>query len=443
VDEAFQASATVEGHAMSESVDHSSVLPQRPSSEDRTAWARYWQKQGQSWRTEPEIDEERQKYLAERRSIPPDIEKSLYPFQDVKLSRAEVEWLLATHENGRGPVDYLDQSHVRREGIDLRGANLCQVDLSLLPLSRLRGSLGVLEYINATEEQRRAAAVCMEGANLWGTALWEANLNGARLAGADMMEAYLENSLLFGARLQGASLIRANLKRALLKEAHLEGTDLSDVQLAEARLGDVRFADEHHRGPQLAEVHWSDVNLTVVDWSQVTMLGDEYEAHQKKRNGMAKDGKTRLQEHQTAVRANRQLAMALQSQGLNEDAARFAYHAQVLQRKVFWRQRALGKWFFSWFLSLLAGYGYKPARSFLAYLLIIGTFMVIYYALGSHLSWNEALVVSMTAFHGRGFFPGTFSPGDPLAFASAVEAFVGLIIEITLIATLTQRFFGK
>jgi len=79
-----------------------------------------------------------------------------------------------------------------------------------------------------------------------------------------------------------------------------------------------------------------------------------------------------------AVRANRQLSIEVQLQGMNEEAARFAYRAQVLQRHVLWfqvlqseaklRQRgqALGGWLFSWFLFLLAGYGYKPARSFLA-----------------------------------------------------------------------------
>jgi hypothetical protein len=155
------------------------------------------------------------------------------------------------------------------------------------------------------------------------------------------------------------------------------------------------------------------------------------------------------------VRANRQLAVVLQSQGLNEQAARFAYRAQVLQRNVFWfetvqpavklrqRRQALGAWLFSWFLFLLAGYGYRPERSFLAYLFIIVFFTVLYHLLGPQLLWNEAFVISMTAFHGRGFFPGTFSPGDPLALASALEAFIGLIIEVTLIATITQRFFGK
>jgi uncharacterized protein YjbI with pentapeptide repeats len=443
VDETFQASAPGEGHAVSETVDHSSALSPRLSSKDRTAWANYWQEKGQSWRIEPEIDEERQKYLAERRAIVPDVEKGIYPFKDVRLNRADVEWLLATHENGRGPIDWHDRSQVRRKGIDVRGADLSQADLSLLPLTRLQGGIGMNEWESATEEQRKAAAVCMEGANLWQAGLGSAALNGARLGGAVLMEAFLENTCFVRAQLRGAIFIRANLRRAILIEAHLERADLRDVRLADAWLNEVRLGDEKHRGPQLADAHWSDVNLAVVNWSQVTMLGDEYQACQKKRNAMAKDGKTRLQEYQTAVRANRQLAMALQSQGLNEDAARFAYRAQVLQRRVFREQRALGKWLFSWFLALLAGYGYKPVRSFLAYVLIIGAFMVMYYALGSHLSWNEALVISMTAFHGRGFFPGTFSPGDPLAFASAVEAFVGLIIEVTFIATLTQRFFGK
>ena len=60
-----------------------------------------------------------------------------------------------------------------------------------------------------------------------------------------------------------------------------------------------------------------------------------------------------------------------------------------------------------------------------------------------HLAWYNAIVVSMTAFHGRGFSPSTFSQGNPLSIASAIEAFVGLIIEVTFIATLTQRFFNR
>src|SRR5437588_3701304 len=97
---------------------------QRPPNDDTKAWKAHWKAQGQPWRTEPEIDAERQQYLAERRSITPDIEKGIYPFKDIKLSRADVEWLLATHENGRGPVKWSDERQHERDGLDFRGADL-------------------------------------------------------------------------------------------------------------------------------------------------------------------------------------------------------------------------------------------------------------------------------------------------------------------------------
>src|SRR5947208_16384588 len=55
---------------------------QHPAKDDREAWKAYWKEQGQFWRTEPEIDVERQKYLEERRSINPDIEQGIYPFRE-------------------------------------------------------------------------------------------------------------------------------------------------------------------------------------------------------------------------------------------------------------------------------------------------------------------------------------------------------------------------
>ena len=44
----------------------------------------------------------------------------------------------------------------------------------------------------------------------------------------------------------------------------------------------------------------------------------------------------RLDEYEQVVRANRQLAGVLRDQGMNEEADRFAYRAQLLQRTV-WR----------------------------------------------------------------------------------------------------------
>jgi hypothetical protein len=146
------------------------------------------------------------------------------------------------------------------------------------------------------------------------------------------------------------------------------------------------------------------------------------------------------------VRANRQLAVALRNQGINEHADRYAYRAQLCQRGVLRRQRHYLRYLGSHFLWFIAGYGYRPLRSILTYVLVVAAFAGLYLALGgAHgqaLSWNEALVVSLTAFHGRGFFATAFQPGDPQAAVAAVEALFGLLIEITFIATFTNRFFA-
>jgi len=573
----------------------SAVPPQisvpRPTDKDHDSWHAFWIVQRQPWRMEPEIDPKRQHELAQRRTTVPGIDNRIYPFKGMRLSRADIEWLLATHENGRGPVDWNDESQREREGLDLRGAILREVDLSELPLACLQGGLTIGEWIEANKEQNGVVTIhlehtvlCgahlehanlveaqlqgaqltnawMQGANLFQAHLEHAILTDAHLEGVDCSDAYLESANLSNAQLQSAILTRADLKKADLRKANLTGADLqmallNEADLREAQLKDADLQDARLRranlfmaqledaslisaslegadlfranlkgadldginlkgadlreaqlkraalngiylessdlrganleqavlqatltpaklgdakriGPRMADVQWGNTNLTVIQWHQVNILGDEYEARQKRwADGKVKDKFTRLYEYEEAVRANRQLAMVLQNQGLSEIAARFAYRAQVLQRKVFWfqitqnkssmrlrqftfRQRigyqtkALGAWLFSWFLFLLTGYGYKPGCSFLAYLLVIGTFMALYLLLDPHLVWYEALVVSMTAFHGRGFSPSTFSPSDPLSIASAVEAFVGLIIEVTFIATLTRRFFGQ
>jgi len=49
----------------------------------------------------------------------------------------------------------------------------------------------------------------------------------------------------------------------------------------------------------------------------------------------------------------------------------------------------------------------------------------------------------MTSLHGRGFFQPTQSPGGKVAILAAIEAAIGLLLEITFIATVTQRFFAR
>ena len=159
---------------------------QGPAPDDRDAWRAYWKEQGQPWRTEPEIDEKRQEYLAQRRITSPDIEHGIYPFKDVELNRADIEWLLATHENGRGPVDWNDERQRKREGLDLRGTDLSSIDLSNLPLARLRGGLTEIEWNPFIDEPKKRSGIVLEKADLRGS-----HLEGAILRRANLREASL------------------------------------------------------------------------------------------------------------------------------------------------------------------------------------------------------------------------------------------------------------
>jgi len=149
------------------------------------------------------------------------------------------------------------------------------------------------------------------------------------------------------------------------------------------------------------------------------------------------------------------LATVLRGQGLNEDADRVFYRAQFLQRQVLRRQRHYPAAVGSWLLDLISGYGYKPVRSIATYVLVVLAFAAAYFALSnvalipslpshsSPLAWYEALVLSVSSFHGRGLFPTGLSLGDPIAILAAFEAIIGLLIEITFIATFTQGFFAR
>jgi hypothetical protein len=288
----------------------------------------------------------------------------------------------------------------------------------------MRGGLPFDEWLLATEEQRNMAAV--------------------QLQGADLRRAQLQGANLWKAQLQGANLWKAQLHSGFV-EAQLQGADLRRSDLDGATLDLVKLSDEKYGSVHLADVRWGDVNLAVVDWEHVTRLGDEQKAHQKKdTEGETKDKLTRIDDYKEAVRANRQLAIVLREQGLNEVADHFAFRAQKLQRVVLRRQRKLLKYAFSCFLSVVAGYGYRPYRCLMIYFLAVIGFTLAHYIVGAvagqPLTFLNALAVSVQSLHGRLF---SFQSSDPQTLLNTIEAFVGLFIEAIVVAVITQRILGK
>jgi pentapeptide repeat protein len=284
-------------------------------------------------------------------------------------------------------------------------------------------------------------------------------LGWVQLAGTDLRGAHLEHAYLFAAYLAGADLRGTHLEGADLFAAHLEGADLRGAFLDSKTSLNASVLD---RKSQLGDIQWGGVgtvNLTQIAWNEIPRLGDEHTLTVR----------SSADDHERVVRAYRQLAAQLRAQGMSEAADRLSDRAQVRQRKLLFRRMLadwrrpwrlpgdLLRWLFSWFLALLAGYGYHPGRSVFWYLATIAGFTFLYMQ-ATHgwvpfglpapsqlapLPWYEALILSVSSFHGRGFFQPLESLGDPIAALAAIEAVIGLLIEISFIATFTQRFFGN
>jgi uncharacterized protein YjbI with pentapeptide repeats len=438
--------------------------PQRPTSpDDREGWNAYWTALGMLWRTEPEIDEERQRYLVERQGIPSDYQSETFPYSNVNLTRVDVEWLLSCHESlgMTGPVDWSDPHQHEREGVDLKGANLRGVDLSRLPLARTGMKWAHVEEAKFEDAQ-------LEHASFYGAHGAGAIFYRARMHRANLVRGHFSAAALAGADLTEATFGGADLRQADLSVSDLSGANLPSVQLggadmrrcrmdANTELSNARLGDKEFGFACVADVLWGEASVAAINWSvdetgsqsaavnRDVVLGDERLARNPADIGHIKVGLNHG--FGTAIRAYRQLAAVLRNQGANEQADELMYRAQLLRKHVLFKERRWPGFVSSMLINLLSGYGYRPRNAFAAYALVIALFTGLYllnsHFVAPHLTWNEALVLSMSSFHGRGFFNPNIQLGDTYAQLAAVEALVGLLIEITFIATFTQRFFAR
>jgi uncharacterized protein YjbI with pentapeptide repeats len=354
--------------------------------------------------------------------------------------------------------------------------------------ANLRDAIFDHAYLNLSHfEGARLESASLRHADVNQSHFEFARLNAAHCESANMVYTRLSGALLNNTHLEGANLVGAYLGALYMEDEeyeHLQNLQLRDFiprQLFAANLQSAFFDDTTElseetifgdrtlgMGVSVADVHWRGANLAVIDWSFVRYLGDEMTARipstifVEPSDSQIKDvygmlgidmdqfmqsREMRAKWYQTAARAYRQLGVALREQGVNEVADVFAYRAQICLRRAHRLQRHFGRALWSGFLDLLSGYGYRPLRSFFAYLLLIGGFSFAYYFLApdSHIALSplSAFVFSMTSFHGRGFFPGGIPLDDPLTVLAAFEAFFGLIVELSFIATFTQRYFAK
>ena len=558
---------------------------------------------------------ERQIVLRECLSIVAVPVRGQFPFSGKSLSRADICWLLS---NVTGTLDLrgADLSGADLRRLDLTGAMFglsiedgeqCVVDAVISGSGRLTDAARKdaakvqLRKADLNEARLSGVALCnadirdalLMGADLSGADLSEANLRGAQLhyaklvgasiRGADLVgtnfshadmrrcsasNANLVDAQLINADLGGAYLSGAKLGGAVLSRAHLDGaSDLSGVSFIDAvdeaeeqRIRNAGREASRYMAAFLADVDWGSVNLTGIDWSHLTFVGEEGDLRSRRRQiEKVRKAKKRLAEvegqlrvlkpietldrikrdymegeplqprsdltddewkevesalkivqegsplveeelsltkfisdeqvmfpsrqlgsQRDSARAYRQLANCLRSQGLITDSGNFAYRALKLQRRVPRRERQLyhysdsspdlgrfraikerlvdrmhhiaematseAKVFGSFLVDIVCGYGYRPARAIFAYATTVAAFALGYAAGGMKLL-PDALVFSVTSFHGRGFTnllgPASGAAQVHIVEIAAGEAFIGLLMEVVLVATFTRRLFER
>ena len=355
-------------------------------------WEAHWKAQGQPWRRESEIDVERQQFL--RQQLDSEIEK-IAPFDGISLGRADLEWL------GRRHQEKSVGKEIQPYKLTLQSSILSAVDCGHLPLE----------------------GVDFRGAQLEGADFYRAQLKGASFGGA-----VLEGAGFQSAQLEGADFRGAKLEGADFYGAQLEGADFRGATISNAIFEVATFVTNQGVGLTVADVTgWDERSLPIREWLQVKWLGDEAIAKvHRNEEGKRKDVTTHFEDYFAATRAYRQISIALDGMGRKEEAEKFAYRGQVMQRKMlwwsiwqeertFWQRLTNGRaWLFSGLLTLLSGYGYRFGRSFSWYVGVLVLFALLYLHISqgvpphstipNHLSWFDACILSISDMVGRGFF---------------------------------------
>lgn len=416
----------------------------KPAPDDREGWKKYWEKKGWAWRTEPEISEERQETLKRLRLESLDSSTHKHPFFDKKLSRADLEWLFATREK--------EQSDFRERTRDIPSNNELIIELETIHRLDLRGAY--IEYVDL--RGLPLDGLKCEGTSFYGSNFCKTDISESQLINSDFELANLSEINFFSVDFGGSSFINSDLSGSSFAWVDIGGADFYGADLSGAQMNSISIDTDEYAPPLFHRAILTDANLTGVEWSKLRYVGEEEDAIEECKNTNI-DINKRLGHYEKCHITYNQLFIALQQQGIVEDAARFAYRAKICKRKELYYQMLTEKsfwqriktfflWLWSWIFWLIVGYGYRPLNIFLWYAGIISIFWLSYLFLEpTSFTWITALGESMNVFHGRGVAPNIAGLSYPGWFygLTIVEGFLGLIIEAMFIATLFQKLFGK
>jgi uncharacterized protein YjbI with pentapeptide repeats len=193
------------------------------------------------------------------------------------------------------------EAAIRLEGADLDGINLAQADLWGVNLdgARLRAAnLSEARLSGATLQHTDLREAILSGADLWAADLLEADLTfskagQANLGNANLSRAYLCQAGLQEIDLSGATLALANLALADLRKARLRKADLRQAILWGSRLDGADLSGADLSGADLKGAILDWANLTGARLRRATVTPEQLAAAVSLEGAMLPDGKVR------------------------------------------------------------------------------------------------------------------------------------------------------
>src|SRR5579862_8815389 len=164
-----------------------------------------------------------------------------------------------------GSFDQALASTDAKEGVPFDLAGLFDFSHCNAPTLPLDPATGQIDF----------AGQSLNGQNMRGLNLSDAELGGATLVGVNLQGGFLESADLHGAtvqgtNLQGADLKNANLQGASLQGTNLQGADLSGANLSGATLQGTNLGGANLTGANLAGAKLQGTNVNGATWSKTT-----------------------------------------------------------------------------------------------------------------------------------------------------------------------------
>ena len=390
-------------------------------------------------------------------------------------------------------LNFAKLKEVKFTGARLRGAQIQSADARC---SKRGGELCIPTIWNEADfEEADLSESDLRGAKLRGAKFGGCNLSRVRLEGADLTGAKL-------IRVERA-LRRGPRKVVALCGARLDGdTDLKDLTIADHRGWAPEVADVEWGAVNLTRItdlrlveRLGDETILAETGGKAQSPADRLEAHEiavranrQFARALRNQGlnawalkfmyRARVLERRALRWRGRWSApLTVEPPGPSALAGSLTGHdrlwsqlnsvmrhargwrGQPARRATRWLGCALARMGFL-MLGAVAGYGFKPGRSVAFYLGALVSFAGGYVAIAQHFAtpscptdasdpmqalscghdFGSAFLMSVLSFHGRGLANG-FDLQNPLTALAALEAVVGLTLEVTFIVAYTQRVF--